>query len=138
VCDLVCRASQHRSHIVDHVLHNHDALGHAKAPEGGVGGQVGPAGGGAASQVGDVVGIVHVKQNLLNHLQEEEEKSVIVFHVFCGLKIRETFTNQNRFIRSVASIGVVLDICSHDPPIVHETHLKEATIDKNHDFTILD
>lgn len=46
--DLICRASQQRGHIFDHVLQDQDALGHAKAPEGRVGGQVGPAGGGAA------------------------------------------------------------------------------------------
>lgn len=68
--DLVYRASQHHSHVVDHVLHHCDALGHAKAPEGGVGGQVGPAGCTTAPQVGDVVGVVYVKQNLFCHLQE--------------------------------------------------------------------
>lgn len=39
------------------------------------------------------------------------------------------FTNQKRFINSVASIGVVLDICSRDPSIIHETHLKQTAID---------
>lgn len=71
--DLICRASQQHGHIVDHVLHDKDALGHAKAPEGGVGGQVGPAGGGEAPQVGDVVGIVHVEQYLFCYLQEDNQ-----------------------------------------------------------------
>ena len=71
-CDLVCRALQHHGHVIDHVLDNHDALWDTEAPEGGVGGQVGSAGGGSASQVGDVVGVVHVKQNFLYDLQERE------------------------------------------------------------------
>lgn len=68
VCDLVCRALQHHGHIIDHVLNNRAGLRNTEAPEGGVGGQVGPAGGGTASQVGDVVGVVHVKQNFLCYL----------------------------------------------------------------------
>lgn len=69
---LICRALQHHGHIVDHVLHNQQALRHAEAPEGRVGGQVGPAGRRPAAQVGDVVGVVHVKQNFLYNLQEDE------------------------------------------------------------------
>lgn len=68
--DLVCRASQHHSHVVDHVLHDHDALRHTEPPEGRVGGQVGPAGGSTAFQVGDVVGVVNVKENFFYYLQE--------------------------------------------------------------------
>lgn len=67
-------ASQQHGHVVDHVLHDHDALRHAEAPEGSVGGQVGPAGGTTTVQVGDVVGIVHVEQNLFYDLQEEQNR----------------------------------------------------------------
>lgn len=72
--DLVCRASQQQGHITDHVLHHQEALGHAEAPEGGVGGQVGPAGGAAAPQVGDVVVVVHMKKELLYNLREEQNR----------------------------------------------------------------
>lgn len=86
--NLVCRTSQDHGHIVEHVLHNQEALGHAKAPEGGVGGQVGPAGDSAASRVRDVVGVVHVKENFLCYLREEE------IRFYCGLKVQTfvTFT----------------------------------------------
>ena len=66
----MCRPSQQQRHIVEHVLHHQVALWHTEAPEGGVGGQVGPAGSNLATQVGDVVSVVHVKQNLLCNLQE--------------------------------------------------------------------
>lgn len=69
-CDLVRGALQHHGNIIDHVLDDHGGLGNTEAPEGGVGGQVGPAGGSTASQVGDVVGVVHVKQDFLYYLQE--------------------------------------------------------------------
>lgn len=72
--DLVCRAAQQQGHITDHVLHHQEALGHAEAPEGGVGGQVGPAGGAAAPQVGDVVEVVYMKKELLYDLQEEQSR----------------------------------------------------------------
>ncbi len=69
--DLVCRASQHHSHVIHHILHHNEGLRHAKAPEGRVGGHVGPAGGSMTQQVGDVVAVVHMKQNLFCYLQEE-------------------------------------------------------------------
>lgn len=72
--DLVCRAPQQQGHIADHVLHHQQALGHAEAPESGVGGQVSPAGGAAAPQVGDVVEVVHMKEELLYNLQEEQNR----------------------------------------------------------------
>lgn len=72
--DLVCRASQRHGHVIDHVLQDHEGLRHAEAPEGSVGGQVGPAGGATAPQVGDVVGVVKVEQNLLDYLPDEEEE----------------------------------------------------------------
>lgn len=43
------------------------------------GGQVGPAGRGAASQVGDVVGIVDMEENFLNHLQEKISNYILGF-----------------------------------------------------------
>lgn len=69
--DLVWRASQHHGHIVDHVLHHEETLRHTETPEGCVGGQVGSAGGTAASQVGDVVSMVHMKEDFFNYLQEK-------------------------------------------------------------------
>lgn len=71
--DLVCRTSQRHGNVVDHVLHYQQALGHPEAPEGRVGGQVGPASSRTAPQVGDVVDVVQMKQNLLSNLGEEEQ-----------------------------------------------------------------
>lgn len=38
------------------------------------------------------------------------------------------FTNQKRLIDGVSGVGVVLDICSHDPSVIHESHLKQTAI----------
>lgn len=76
--DLICRASQQHGHVVDHVLHDQEALGHAEAPEGRVGGQVGPAGGTTAPQVGDVVGVIHVNQDLFYYLKEEDNQCLLL------------------------------------------------------------
>lgn len=70
--DLVCRTSQNHGNIIQHVLHHQQSLGHTKAPEGGVGGQVGPAGSRMAPQVWDVVDVVEKKQNLFCNLEEEK------------------------------------------------------------------
>lgn len=68
------RASEQRSHIVKHILHHREGLRHPEAPEGCVGGQVSPARGAAAPQVGDVVYVVHGYQHLLHHLWERRRR----------------------------------------------------------------
>lgn len=120
---LVRRASQQCGHVIQHVLHHQEGLRHAKAPEGGVGGQVGPAGGAAAAQVGDIVGVVHVEQHLLRHLEKEEEGNQHLLSSQRAEEDRKVVTNQVGFVESVSSVDTELNICDHDAAIIHETHL---------------
>lgn len=122
---LVRRASQKCGHVIQHVLHHQEGLRHAKAPEGGVGGQIGPAGSAAAAQVGDIVGVVHVEQHILRHLEREEEEEEDQ-HFLSSQRAeedRKVVTNQVGLVESVSSVDKELKICSHDAAIIHETHL---------------
>lgn len=120
---LVRGASQQRGHVIQHALHHQEGLRYAKAPEGGVGGQVGPAGGAAAAQVGDIVGVVRVEQHLLRHLEEEEEENQHLSSSQRAEEDKKVATNQVGFVESVSSVDRELKICSHDAAVVHETHL---------------
>lgn len=115
--------SQQCGHVIQHALHHQEGLGHAKAPEGGVGGQVGPADGAAAAQVGDIVGVVHLEYHLIPHLEEEEEEENQ--HLLSSQRAEgaKAVTNQVGFVEGVSSVDIVLKICSHDAAVVHETHL---------------
>lgn len=70
---LLCHLAQSLSHISHPALSDHHALWPSKAPEGGVGWQVGAAQETMASHVSYTVGVLHVEQSTLHDLDRHRK-----------------------------------------------------------------